>query len=89
LDAHIADLRERLDGLAERGRHFDAFLASIETIRMKAAAGALSHADKRDIIELLDSRVYAWTDEAGRHVRVELPLGARCVNSNRTMTRTN
>jgi len=61
-----------------------AFLDSIGLIRQRARGDMLSDAEKREIIEALDARVYAWSDGENRHVRVELPFGTACGNLDTT-----
>lgn len=85
LDRHIADLRDRIEALGQRGRTIDAFLAAIDKIRERARAGLLDQAEKRDIIEMLAARIYAWKEGTTRRVRVELPFGTRCENLESTM----
>jgi DNA invertase Pin-like site-specific DNA recombinase len=80
LDRHIADLRLRIEALGQRGRTIDAFLASIEKLRVRAREGMLDDAEKREVIEALGARIYAWKEGADRRVRVELPFGTRCDN---------
>jgi DNA invertase Pin-like site-specific DNA recombinase len=74
LDRHIAGLRLRIEAGGERRRALLGTLAILDSIRDRIAAGINDAGEKREIIEMLDAKVYAWKEGRERHVRVRLPL---------------
>jgi len=87
LDAHVADLRARIDAAGGRGRLIATFLQAIDRVRHLAAAGRLDGAQRRQIIDLLGARVIAPA-VPGDPVRVELPFDSRCATPAHSMCRT-
>jgi DNA invertase Pin-like site-specific DNA recombinase len=79
LDKHIAGLHHQIDVRGARRKIVGGTLEIIGEIRQRLRHGDPDDSEKRQIIEMLDARFYAWRDgpdlAGDRHVRAELPLG--------------
>jgi DNA invertase Pin-like site-specific DNA recombinase len=87
LDGHIDNLRMRIEAAGQRERDIEAFLASLGGIRSRIGNDEFDDKEKREIFDALDAKVYSWREGPERHVRVEVPLMSRVVNSDTTITR--
>jgi hypothetical protein len=80
LDRQIADIRLRIEAACSYRQSIEATLAILDEIRTRIREGIDDDEEKREIIDILEPRVFAWKDGRERRVRVELPLGSHHVN---------
>jgi DNA invertase Pin-like site-specific DNA recombinase len=80
LNKHIAGLRHRIAMWGERRHLVQGTLDVIEQIRERLRTGDPDDGEKREIMDMLDARFFAWKEGPDRRVRVELPLGVHGVN---------
>jgi DNA invertase Pin-like site-specific DNA recombinase len=87
LDCHIASLRLRVEAAGDRRRIVQGMLSVLDPIRDRIRQGIADAEEKREIIDMLEARVYAWLEGGRRRVRVELPVGLHCANSDGSTSR--